>query len=430
MGNYREIYRLIETCSPEYHDDLLQLLEIVADKDLRDTKASVLEDHLIKTVKLYKHDDYPTGIYYDYVLNPRISHEIITPWRTAIRDYFNEEESDDFASDPDNIADWIAENIKLSDVMNYYNVPISPEGVLKTGYADELSRDILFIACCRSYGIPARIEHGTNIIQFYNMDIWEDVYFTDNLRKDQQDAQLTFSYTGGLPVPEYYIHFTLARFQNGRYITLDYDYNRKVTEFGNYLSLPPGEYMLVTGNRTDESNILTTIKFFKLSEGEEKTVLIELRDEMSPAVKIGDIDLMHEFTHDNVNKKLIEYADNGLVIIWIDHNREPSKHILNDLPLVKMELDNIGCQIIILSDPSSESASYDPGKILGLPEKTVFGFDKDLGVLKSVYEKESFSSVQLPFVLYSDPYGGIYFISEGYRIGIGEQILKTIYKIH
>lgn len=430
MGNYREIYRLIETCSPEYHDDLLQLLEIVADKDLRDTKASVLEDHLIKTVKSYKHDDYPTGIYYDYVLNPRISHEIITPWRTAIRDYFNEEESDDFASDPDNIADWIAENIKLSDVMNYYNVPISPEGVLKTGYADELSRDILFIACCRSYGIPARIEHGTNIIQFYNMDIWEDVYFTDNLRKDQQDAQLTFSYTGGLPVPEYYIHFTLARFQNGRYITLDYDYNRKVTEFGNYLSLPPGEYMLVTGNRTDESNILTTIKFFKLSEGEEKTVLIELRDEMSPAVKIGDIDLMHEFTHDNVKKKLIEYADNGLVIIWIDHNREPSKHILNDLPLVKMELDNIGCQIIILSDPSSESASYDPGKILGLPEKTVFGFDKDLGVLKSVYEKESFSSVQLPFVLYSDPYGGIYFISEGYRIGIGEQILKTIYKIH
>ncbi len=427
MGNYREISQLIETCSPEYHEELLQLLEAVADKDLRDTKASVLEDHVLKTVKFYKQDDYPGAIYIDYVLNPRICNEIITPWRSYISDYFDDTEVENIISDPAILAGWIAENIKLHDDMNYYNVPISPEGVLKTGYADELSRDILFIACCRSYGIPARIEPGTNIIQFYNKGKWADVYFTDNLYKDKQDAQLRFSFAGGGPVPEYYIHFTLARFENGRYVTLAYDYNRKVTEFDDYLSLPPGNYMLVTGSRTDASKVLSAIRFFKLSEGEKKILIVKLREEMNPASIMGDINLNQGFIHDNINKKLIDYADNGLVIIWIDHDREPSKHILNDLPLVKEELDKIDCQIIFLSDPSSASASYDPGKIKGLPVKSMFGFDQDLKILKSVYGKESYSSVQLPYVLYSDPAGGIYYISEGYRIGIGEQILRTIY---
>ena len=77
------------------------------------------------------------------------------------------------------------------------------------------------------------------------------------------------------PVPEYYIHFTLARFEGGRYNTLEYDYNKKITDFKDELPLPPGHYMLVTGNRISDSKILSNISFFDLSENEHKTINVK-----------------------------------------------------------------------------------------------------------------------------------------------------------
>lgn len=424
MGNYKEISGLIKESPEEYLDILLKLLEVISDKDLRDTRASVLEDHLLIVGNHFTQHKYPGNIFEEYVLNPRISYEILKPWRSYIRGFFENEKADEFITNPYLIADWIDENIKLASEANYYGVPVSPQGVLETGYTDLHSRNILFIAVCRSYGIPARIEYGTGILQFYQEDKWHDVHFVDSEHINKEDAYLTLQYDGGIPVPEYYIHFTLARFENGRYVTLDYDYNRKVTSFDD-LFLPEGKYMLVTGNRTEASTILTSIQFFDLEAGERKNISIKLRKQMKPAQVLGKINLDQVFEHISGSQKLSTYSGKGLVLIWIEHDREPSKHILNDIPLVSNELDEIGCQLIFLSDPSLKSASYKPGLIKGLPVKSLFGFDENLNILKSFYGK-SFDSVQMPCVLYSDADGTIYFKSEGYRIGIGEQILKSI----
>jgi hypothetical protein len=93
------------------------------------------------------------------------------------------------------------------------------------------------------------------------------------------------------PIPEYYIHFTLARFENGRYNTLEYDYNKRVTDFKDELVLAPGNYMLVTGNRISDSKILSAILFFTLTENEHKTLNIKIRKEMSPPKILGKINL-------------------------------------------------------------------------------------------------------------------------------------------
>ena len=80
------------------------------------------------------------------------------------------------------------------------------------------------------------------------------------------------------PVPEYYIHFTLARFENGRYNTLEYDYNKKITDFKDELALAPGSYMLVTGNRLPgQQDSCRHLSFFDLSEGEHKTIEVKIR---------------------------------------------------------------------------------------------------------------------------------------------------------
>jgi uncharacterized protein YegP (UPF0339 family) len=40
--------------------------------------------------------------------------------------------------------------------------------------------------------------------------------------------------------------------------------------------------------------------------------------------------------------------------------------------------------------------------------------------------QNSLSDINYPFIIYADKNGRILFKSEGYRIGIGEQILKAI----
>ncbi|MBS0011095.1 MAG: transglutaminase domain-containing protein, partial [Bacteroidales bacterium] len=425
MGNYKEIADFLRSAKAEHRDLLIKLLEVISDKDLRDTRASVLEDHLVNTIEYLSPGDYPEDIFTDYILNPRISHEIIKPWRSYIREYFEEADAENFVKDPYELVAWINENITLTCGENYYGVPVSPTGVLKTGSADELSRKILFTAICRTYGIPAGLEKGTNIPVFYSDASWKDIYFDDEEKNETEDAYLAFTYNGAIPVPEYFIHFTLARFKDGRYVTLDYDYNRKVTSFDDYLSLPAGEYMLVTGKRSGKSTVTATLEFFRIEPGEKKTLEIKLKKQAQAARVLATLDLDQVFRHDKGLKPLSSYSEEGLVLIWIDYDKEPGKHVLNNIPLVKDELDELGCQIIFLSDTAEENRSHDPEMLKGLPEKTLFGFDEDMSVLKSVAGKSP-DEIRLPYVIYADAAGKIYYLSEGYNIGTGEQILKSI----
>ncbi len=68
---------------------------------------------------------------------------------------------------------------------------------------------------------------------------------------------------------------------------------------------------------------------------------------------------------------------------WIDSEREPTKHVLNDLPLLKTELDTWGGGFIFLVDPASSASAINSHDLKGLPANSVSVFDKHLGILKS-----------------------------------------------
>jgi hypothetical protein len=179
--------------------------------------------------------------------------------------------------DPSRITSFLNDNIELADSENYYRVPLTPSGVLELKIADTKSRSICFVAICRSLGIPARLEPGSNVPQYFYDSKWHDVYFSDQEPPSQEKGYLRLISSENNPVPEYYIHFTIARFENGRYNTLEYDYNKRIFDFKEELQLIPGHYMLVTGNRLNDSKILSDITFFDLRENEHKTINVRLR---------------------------------------------------------------------------------------------------------------------------------------------------------
>ena len=109
-------------------------------------------------------------------------------------------------------------------------------------------------------GIPSRLEPGSNVPQYFLNSDWNDLFFSDQVKPSGSKGYIRLVSAETNPVPEYYIHFTLARFENGRYNTLEYDYNKKITDFKDELALAPGSYMLVTGNRLASGRILSGIK--------------------------------------------------------------------------------------------------------------------------------------------------------------------------
>lgn len=65
-----------------------------------------------------------------------------------------------------------------------------------------------------------------------------------------------------------------------------------------------------------------------------------------------------------------------------------------------------------------------------LPEQSIFAIDKGSKILKQVLKatKKDIKD-NLPIILLLTKEGNIVFLSDGYRIGSGENLIKTIYQI-
>jgi hypothetical protein len=428
MGNYKNIAYFIENTSPASRSVALKLLNLIADKDLRDTPLKVLSDHLNNfTPTAGPNTKNVEDLYYQYVLNPRVANEILSPWRGYFINNLPGNLIAEGKKNPVLIVKYINENIELVDSENYFKTPLTPIGVDRLKVSDSFSRDIYFVAICRSLGIPARLEPGSKIPQYYYEKNWTDVYFSNLAKRDSGKGYLRLISNDKNPVPAYYIHFTIARFESGRYNTLEYDDNTKVTDFKEELSLTPGHFMIVTGNRISDSKILSTITFFDLRENDHKTLNIEIKKDISPIEILGKVNLKTKILlSDSHQITLDSLASKGIVISWVEPDKEPTKHIFNDLPLLKTELDNWGGYFIFLKDQTENNKTFNLNTLKELPKKSLFGSDPGLIIMKAILPNISCSDVHLPYIVLVNNSGEIIYKSEGYRIGIGEQILKKV----
>jgi hypothetical protein len=181
--------------------------------------------------------------------------------------------------------------------------------------------------------------------------------------------------------------------------------------------------MLVTGNRLSDGRILSGLSFFDLSEGEHKTVSVKLRKDMSPHRFLGKVDLQNVISLFNQPADAAKrICEKGVVILWIDPEKEPTKHIINDLPHLKKELDAWGGYFLMLTDPSLNWGGFNNEALRTLPSNLLCSTDSKL--LNSWFCSLDPSGVRLPFVVMTDKDGNILYFSSGYKIGMGEQILR------
>lgn len=424
MGNFRAVIDFIDR-SGEKSGLALRLLQNISEKDLRDTPAAVLADHIMNAPVPPTGSD--TSLYDTYVLSPRISTELLSPFRSEFKT-LPPDLIDLFRSDPATAVAWVDSTIIITESENHYAVPVVPGGVLRLGMADSRSRGIFFVALCRSAGIPSRLAPGTGRPQFHANGKWHDAWFAGEAKPSDTPGYVTFISGSDDREPEYHVHFTLAWFENGRFTTLDYGYGEKLNNLPRRIPLDPGTYMLTTGNRDEGGNVMASLSFLELKPGEDLQVNVTLPAFTDYAQEGGNINLDENITDlSGANLRLDSMAENGLVMVWIEPGREPTRHFLNDLPRLKQEFDNWGGQFIFLTDPARTTGAFDPESVTGRPEKTLFAVDLKLELMSALLGTGSSVKPQ-PVVLYCDKNGKVVFFSEGYRIGTARRLLDIIRK--
>ena len=140
------------------------MLSVIADKDRRDVRYPVLEDHFLNSKESTLVNK---QIFNEYILNPRIKNELLTPYKKPIQSYFGQDFIQKTQADIAVLLNWITDSIILVTDENTARNPMFPVGVLELKVADKTSRDIFLVAALRSFGMASRIDESRNIPQVF-----------------------------------------------------------------------------------------------------------------------------------------------------------------------------------------------------------------------------------------------------------------------
>ncbi|MBR1785016.1 MAG: transglutaminase domain-containing protein [Bacteroidales bacterium] len=419
-GNYAEIIKFLDNHSTEnliqvvyganarLKDDTLSslydYLSTFSDKDLRDITAEVLESHWAEPTMPLCVDDYKS--YKQGLMPARISNEMVRPYRAELASFAGKT--------ADEIRDWTLANVAVDDTCNYYNCPVSPVGVYRLRHADRHSRDIFFVAACRAADVPAYLDNATGIVYVWDGKRWAKSGFADD--EVPVSSSLTLTYKGSDPAkPVYWPHFTLAKLQGGDLRTFDFEDDPRMASFPATISLEPGTYCLSTGNRYPDGSVRSRLEFFEVKDGGRTVKEIVILPLIAKNEVLGQIDPSLELFD---GATVADYAGaEGMLYVNLGDYSEPSKHLVVELRGLQKEMRQWGGMTLMVGPSTVGMAEW------GL-------VNTDLAYRKGQLEERLVEALGkgsvsgYPLVALVDRQGNILYHSEGYKIGVVEQVLK------
>jgi hypothetical protein len=420
----------------------IDLLSVISDKDLRDVSLDVLNDHLYNTPQ----EIADTTLFNTCILNPRVGDEMITPYKKFFKQAIGVPDRETFKNNPQKLVEWCKKNIEINNELNSINIIISPQGVWKAQVANRNSRNIFFVSLARSLGIPSWIDNVTGKIQYkcLNKNSSDgqilDVDFdnTQSVKAPTGRLMLKYEPTSTIIDPKYYTHFTLSKFRNGTFYLLNYEEGEVDMgsgtsweyQFKNGTSLDTGYYMLVSGIRLNNGTVLNQTSFFTIEEGKTSTVDLVLRENKSKVEVIGQFNSELAFLPiGNSNPESItkHCGNNYFVLAVLGVGQEPTNHALRDIAALSSDFEKWGQRLVFLFPDKEQSLKFHPSDFQGLPSTISYGIDKDGLIQKQLVESMKLSNTSLlPIFIIGNTSNEVIFVSQGYTIGLGEQLMKEI----
>ena len=438
-GNWAETEKFLCKTPADKRSVALDLLNVISAKDLRDTPASFLVDHLNHTPEM------KSPYFKEAILNPRIANEILTPYRSFFQANIDTVLAARARKNPEVLADWIKKNITITEDLNPQNIPMTPIGVWKARVADSNSRNIFFVAVARSLGIPAQIEPVAGKVQYAKDAHWININFEAETSAIVKQGAIAATYQPmkQLPDPKYLSHFSIANIlEDATLQTLHLESNANIdmgasddwsTLFKDPLPVDEGHYLLITGTRLASGSVLAKMTFFNVKADKTTNIQLVMRENPNEIKVIGNFNSENKFKLANkgTETSILLTTGRGYFIVGILGSRqEPTNHAMRDISAVKKDIEAWGRNMVLLFPSEKDYKNFDSKEFGLLPNNITYGIDSNNVIQKEITTSMHLKNANiLPIFIIADTFNRVVYVSQGYTIGLGEQLMKVIHKI-
>ena len=429
-GNHATIAAFLDNAADK--ERACRLLGSLSQKDLHDVTAEVLRD------------SYDAA---ESILSPRMESEFLSPYKGWFLTHVPAEQQRAFTGEGDPgkgaraILAWINEHVKVDDDPLQWDIPASPVGTWLGRVATPRSRDLLAIALGRTFGIEMQRDNLSGLMQ-YNADKpdlngapgpgrpgpgrgpwrprgnWKPLDMAAaGEAAPVATGSVSFSYepAGDIAQPRYGQHYSVSKVENGALRMV-------FAGPGRASELPEGDYLLCSGNRLSDGSTPVTVTLFHVDAGASLDVpltIVTLPEEVSV---IGTFDAA-----------LLPMTDSGAYVAAVlDVGMEPTNHVLRDLAAEKAALEKWGRPIFLLCTGPEQlerlQREIAADRYGTLPATVRYGIDEN-GVLNLITQALNLRENDLPVVFLGDTSGNVYFVSQGYTIGLGTRIAAVAGKL-
>ena len=403
----------------------LGILATLSDKDLRDIPAEILEDNF--TAKTNQ-------------LSPRVEDEMISiPFKNYIEKAFAGKAAEMFRKDPTALVAWINKNIRIASEYNALHIAQTPVGVMESKTTDERSRDIFFVDVARSLGIEARKDVVTGKVQYKKDGKWIDVKFESKEQATAPTGKLVLTYepSAFLDDPKYYNHFTISRIVNGSPQLMNFEEGQAdmgngtcwSNTFKNGYSFDTGTYMLTTGTRLASGSVLAATRIFNIEKGKTTTLPLDIRQDANDVSVIGQFNSESIISKDGKDVSILSQTGRGYYILAVlGVGQEPTNHALHDIEKERAAFESWGRPVVLLFESEADAKKFQKDEFGSLPSTVQYAIDKNGAIREQIArEMKLQSKTQMPMFIIADTFNRVVFSSQGYTIGLGEQ-MKNVFK--
>ena len=179
--------------------------------------------------------------------------------------------------------------------------------------------------------------------------------------------------------------------------------------------------------------VLSKLTFFTIKPGETTTVDLVMRESKDDIQVIGNFNSESTYKpmdSDELKSILATIGRGYYIVAVLGAGQEPTHHALRDIAALGKDFDEVGRGIGLLFPNAEQNRQVRPQAFPGVPANHTYGIAGDGSLQKQIAEGMKLSNKTiLPMFIIGDTFNRVVFVSQGYTIGLGEQLMKVIHKL-
>ncbi len=413
-GNFEEIARFLMTYEDTKTQSLkLDFLGCLQEQDLCGTHADMLSEHF--QAALPHRERYEKNILIRYLMNPRIWNEPLMPYRAAITAVLGSQST------------MIQKNPRLA----WHHAALfpggkksaaaSPAATLRVGGGDETAKKIVFVAICRTFGIPARINPVDFSAEFYYQGDFHSV--EERTPRKKNAAELTLR-SGGKRW-SYGRDWTMAMMVNGTFRPLNF--SELQWEDGKLkLAVHPGTYRIITAARMTSGDVNCLQYHFELEGQETKSLELHRQETTVPMLsECVPLNSFRLYSQRLAATELSRIAEKVTVSIWLEEEMPETEELLNAMIRARSAFNALNCGIIFILREHAASVSA----LLSLAQRElgaqIYAADFDESALLTAIQL-GLDPEKIPLTLVTGPGLKPVYTYAGYEEGLADLVIQAV----